>query len=52
MLFDNFYDKLNDIVNTSFNLGEKISNLKVVKKILRSLPRKFKPKTATIEERM
>ena len=42
--FDDFYACLSDIVNTSFNLGEVIDNMRVVKKILRSLPRRFIPK--------
>ena len=45
-----FYSKLSDIVNFSFNLGELISNSKVVRKILRSLPKKFRPMVTTIEE--
>ena len=45
-----FYYELIDVVNCSFNLGEPISNSKVVRKILRSLPEIFKPKITTIEE--
>ncbi|MBE2321390.1 retrotransposon gag domain-containing protein, partial [Solirubrobacter sp. CPCC 204708] len=48
--FSDFYAKLNDIVNTSFNLGETISNKVVVNKILRSLPDRFQPKVTAIEE--
>ncbi|XP_022897283.1 uncharacterized protein LOC111410921 [Olea europaea var. sylvestris] len=48
--FDEFYAKLNDIVNSSFNLGEKISESKIVKKVLRSLPKRFRPKVTVIEE--
>ncbi|XP_022874256.1 uncharacterized protein LOC111393087 [Olea europaea var. sylvestris] len=48
--FDEFYAKLNDIVNSSFNLGEKILESKIVRKILRSLPEKFRPKVKAIEE--
>lgn len=42
--FDNFYDKMNDIVNIvniSFNLEEKMFNSKVVRNILRSLSEKI-----------
>ncbi|GMP90130.1 hypothetical protein CsSME_00041397 [Camellia sinensis var. sinensis] len=48
--FDEFYAKLSDIVNSSFNLGEKISESKIVGKILRSLPDRFQPKVTAIEE--
>ena len=39
--FDSFYGKLNEIVITKLNLGEKIEDSKVVRKILRSLPESF-----------
>jgi hypothetical protein len=39
-----FYALLNDTVNSSFNLGEKIADNKVVRKILRSLPERFRSK--------
>ena len=48
--FDQFYFKLSDIVNSSFNLGEQISPSKIVQKILRSLPERFQAKVTTIEE--
>ena len=41
---------LSDIVNSSFNLREPILDSKVVRKILRSLPKRFRPKVTTIEE--
>ena len=34
----------------SLNLGEKIEDLKVVRKILRSLPKSFRAKVTAIEE--
>lgn len=37
-LFDEFYTRLNGIVTSSFNLGEKIADNMVVTKILMSLP--------------
>ena len=37
--FDSFYGKLNEIVIAKLNLGEKIEDSKVVRKILRSLQR-------------
>ncbi|XP_022883334.1 uncharacterized protein LOC111400128 [Olea europaea var. sylvestris] len=48
--FDEFYAKLNNIVNSSFNLGEKIPESKIVRKVLRSLPERFRPKVTAIEE--
>jgi len=39
--FDEFYAKLKDIVNSSFNLGEQIPEPKIVRKILRSLLERF-----------
>ena len=49
-LFDEFYAKLKDIVNSSFNLGETILEPKIVKKVLRSLPDRFHAKITAIEE--
>ena len=48
--FNEFYAKLQDIVNSTFNLGEQISEPKIVRKILRSLPERFHAKITTIEE--
>ena len=48
--FDEFYAKLKDIVNSAFNLGECIAKSKIVKKILRSLPKRFHAKITAIEE--
>ena len=42
--FDEFYAKLKDIVNYAFNLGEKILEPKIVRKILRSLLERFHAK--------
>ena len=39
--FDEFYAKLKDIVNSAFNIGETISEPKIVRKVLRSLPKRF-----------
>ncbi|XP_022876707.1 uncharacterized protein LOC111394889 [Olea europaea var. sylvestris] len=49
-MFDVVYASLNDMVNLSFNLGEKILEPKIVRKILRSLPECFRPKVTAIEE--
>ena len=48
--FDEFYAKLKDIVNSAFNLREKIFEPKIVRKVLRSLPERFHAKIAAIEE--
>ncbi|XP_042944615.1 uncharacterized protein LOC122278499 [Carya illinoinensis] len=48
--FDAFYAKLNDIVNSRFNLGDRIPENRVVRKVLRSLPERFRPKVTAIEE--
>ena len=48
--FDEFYAKLKDIVNLAFNLKETIPELKIVRKVLRSLPKRFHAKITMIEE--
>ena len=48
--FDEFYAKLKDIVNSAFNLGETIPEPKIVRKVLRSLPKRFHAKITVIEE--
>ena len=48
--FDSFYSKLNEMVIGKFNLGEKTEDLKVVRKILQSLPERFQAKVTAIEE--
>ena len=48
--FDKFYAKLKDIVNSAFNLGEQIPKPKIVRKILRSIPKRFHAKITAIEE--
>ena len=48
--FNEFYAKLKDIVNSTFNLGETIPESKIVRKVLRSLPERFYAKITTIEE--
>ena len=48
--FDKFYAKLNDIVNSAYNLGEIYDRPKIVRKILRSLTEDFRPKVIAIIE--
>ena len=49
-LFDEFYAKLKDIVNSTFNLGETILELMIVRNVLRSLPERFHAKITAIEK--
>ena len=42
--FDEFYAKLNDIVNSAYNLGEIYDQSKIVRKILRSFTEDFDQK--------
>ena len=39
--FDSFYGRLNKKINAKLNLGEKIKDTKVVRKVLRSLLERF-----------
>ena len=48
--FDEFYTKLNDIVNSAYNLGEIYDQPKIFKKILRYLTEDFRSKVTTITE--
>ncbi|WP_375618858.1 hypothetical protein [Bartonella sp. AC134YNZD] len=48
--FDAFYIRLVDIINASYALGAPIEQIKIVSKILRSLPIRFQPKVVAIEE--
>ena len=48
--FDSFYGKLNEVVVSKFNLGEKTEDSKIVRKILQSLPESFRTKVIAIEE--
>ena len=48
--FDELYAYLKDIVNSMVNLRETIPELKIVRKVLRSLPERFHAKISAIEE--
>ena len=48
--FNEFYAKLNDIVNSAYNLGEIYDQPKIVRKILRSLTEDFRSKVTVIIE--
>ena len=49
-MFDKFYAKLKDVVNSAFNFGEAIPKPKIVRKVLRSLPERFQAKITVIKE--
>ena len=48
--FDELYTKLNDIVNSAYNLGEIYDQPKIVRKIHRSLTEDLRPKMTVITE--
>ena len=48
--FDEFYAKLNGIVNSAYNLGEIYNQPKIIRKILRSLTEDFRFKVIAITE--
>jgi hypothetical protein len=49
--FREFYSKMSDLRNSMVSLGKTVSNVKLIRKILRSLPERFRIKVTTIEER-
>jgi len=50
--FGEFYTRINDLRNLMVSLGKKVSDAKLIKKILRSLPERFKIKVTSIEEKL
>ena len=48
--YDEFYAKLKDIVNSAFNLRETIPKPEIMRKVLRSLLKRFHAKITAIEE--
>jgi len=48
--FGKFYSKMSDMRNSMVSLGTPISDVKLIRKILRSLPERFRIKVTTIEE--
>jgi len=48
--FNEFYDRISDLRNSMINLGKKVSDTKLIKKILRYFPERFRIKVNTIEE--
>jgi hypothetical protein len=47
--FDDFFGKLSEIRNSMINLGKKVSDTKIIRKVMRSLPERFKMKVTAIE---
>ena len=45
-----FHMQIRDIANTSFSLGEKMSDEKLVRRILRSLPKRFAMKVTQVKK--
>jgi lipoate-protein ligase A len=48
--FGEFYSNMSDLRNSMVSLGKPISDVKLIRKILRSLPEHFRIKVTTIEE--
>jgi len=48
--FREFYSKMSDLGNSMVSLGKSVSDVKLLRKILRSLPECFKIKVTTIEK--
>jgi hypothetical protein len=48
--FGEFYTRINDLRNSMVNLGKMVSNIKLIRKILRSLPECFRIKDTYIKE--
>jgi uncharacterized coiled-coil DUF342 family protein len=48
--FEEFYSKMSDLRNSMMSLGKPVKDVKLISKILRSLPEHFRIKVTTIEE--
>jgi hypothetical protein len=48
--FGEFYSKMSDLRNSMVSLGKPVSAVKLIRKIVRSLPERFRIKVTTIEE--
>jgi hypothetical protein len=48
--FGEFYTKISDLRNSMVSLGKQISDVKLIRKIPRSFPERFRIKVTTIEE--
>ena len=47
--FNDFFGKLSKIRNSMINVGKKVSNTNIVRKVMRSLPERFRIKVTSIE---
>jgi hypothetical protein len=47
--FNDFFGKLSEIRNSMINLGKKVSDTKIIRKVMRSLPERFRMKVTAIE---
>jgi hypothetical protein len=47
--FGEFYSKMSDLRNSMVSLWKPVSDVKLIQKIMRSLPERFRIKEATIE---
>jgi hypothetical protein len=48
--FGEFYTKISNLKNLMVSLGKRVSDVKLIKKILRSLPERFRIKVTTFKE--
>jgi RNA-binding protein YhbY len=48
--FCEFYTKITDLRNSMINLGKKVSDVKLIKEIIKSLPERFRIKVTIIDE--
>jgi hypothetical protein len=48
--FREFYTKMSNLRNSMVSLGKSVSDVKLIRKILRSFPERFRIKVTTIEE--
>jgi hypothetical protein len=48
-MFNYFFDKLSEIRNSMINLGKKVFDTKIVRKVIISLPERFRIKVTSIE---
>ena len=48
--FKEFYARLKNTVNSAFNLGETIPEPKIIRQVLRSLPKRYHFKITAIKE--
>jgi uncharacterized coiled-coil DUF342 family protein len=48
--FSQFYTKMSNLRNSMVSLGKTVSDVKLIRKIIRSLPEHFRIKVTTIKE--